>query len=130
MEASLLDFSMVFPLVIEFVAGTRLYREPAVVPKLPIVQNGPPGTFVVFGDGARVALPTDQIVSWEDRSGFAEVALGGMSFEGMENGLFVFHRVRDLLPEAELSPERGRKMTLEPRMVSAIRVDGRRVWPK
>jgi hypothetical protein len=121
---------MAFPLVIEFVAGTRLYREPAVVPKLPIVQNGPPGTFVVFGDGARVPLPTDQIVSWDDRSGFAEVALGGMSFEGMENGLFVFHRVRDLLPESELSPERGRKMTLEPRMVSAIRVDGRRVWPK
>jgi hypothetical protein len=121
---------MAFPLVIEFSAGTRLYREPEVVPKLPIVQNGPPGTFVVFEEGARVALPTDQIVSAEDDGGLARVAFGGMSFEGMEEGHLVFHRVHDLLPEAQLSPERGRKMTLEPRMVSAIVVDGRKVWPR
>ncbi len=31
------------PLLVEFVAGTTLYREPETVPKLPIVQNGPPG---------------------------------------------------------------------------------------
>lgn len=38
-------------------------------------------------------------------------------------------RVRDLLPEAELSPERGRRMTLEAWMVTAIYVDGARAWP-
>jgi len=118
------------PLVIEFVAGSSLQREPEVVPKLPIVQNGPPGTFVSFSDGRRVPLPTDQIVSMEDAGGSARVGLGGMSFEGMEDGLLVFHRVRDLLPEAQLSPERGRRMTLVPRMVSEILIDGRRVWPK
>jgi len=121
---------MAFPLVIEFIAGTRLYREPEVTPKLPIVQNGPPGTFVVFPDGGRVPVPSDQIVLAEDGGGFARVAFGGMSFEGMEGGLLVFHRVRDLLPEAQLSPERGRKMTLAPGMVSTIVVDGRTVWPR
>jgi len=51
-----------YPLLIEFVPGTRISREPEVVSKLPILQNGPPGTSVVFGDGAEVPLPTDQIV--------------------------------------------------------------------
>jgi hypothetical protein len=32
-----------YPLLIEFVPGTRISREPEVVSKLPIVQNGPPG---------------------------------------------------------------------------------------
>ena len=32
-----------FALLIEFVGGTYLYREPAIIPKLPIIQNGPPG---------------------------------------------------------------------------------------
>jgi hypothetical protein len=36
------------------VRGTYLYREPEIISKLPIVQSGPPGTFVVFADGARV----------------------------------------------------------------------------
>ena len=31
-----------FPLLVEFVSGTTLYREPETIPKLPIVQNGPP----------------------------------------------------------------------------------------
>jgi hypothetical protein len=57
------------PLLIEFVRGTSLYREPAIIPKLRIIHNGPPGTFVVFADGARVPLPTDQIVLAEDSSG-------------------------------------------------------------
>jgi hypothetical protein len=117
------------PLVIEFVRGSRLHREADVVPRLPIVQNGPPGTSVLFAEGGRVPLPTDQIVSADDAAGFAAVAFGGMSFEGIEGGLLVFYRVRDLLPEAQLSPERGRRMTLEPRTVSRILVDGRRVWP-
>ena len=117
------------PLLIEFIAKTQLDREPEVVPKLPIVQNGPPGTFIVFSDGRKVPLPTDQIVFDDDTTGGARVGFGGMSFEGIEDGYLVFHRVRDLHPEEELSPERGRRMTLEPQLVSAIYVDGRKVWP-
>ena len=106
-----------FPLLVEFVSGTSLYREPETIPKLPIVQNGPPGTFVVFSGGRKVPLPTDQIVFADDSGGSARVGFGGMSFEGMEEGHLVFYRVR------------GRKMTLEPHMVSSICVDGRHVWP-
>ena len=72
-----------YPLLIEFVPGTRISREPKVVSKLPIVQNGPPGTSIVFGDGATVPLPTDQIIFAEDGGGAARVGFGGMSFEGM-----------------------------------------------
>ena len=68
-----------YPLLIEFVPGTRISREPEVVSKLPILQNGPPGTSVVFGDGATVPLPTDQIVFAEDGGGAARVGFGGMS---------------------------------------------------
>lgn len=120
------------PLLIEFVPGTRISRDPSFVKfvsTLPIVQNGPRGTSIVFQDGAKVALPTDQIVLAEDGSGRASVGFGGMSFEGMEGGELVFLRVRDLQPEASLSPERGRRMTLDPRMVASISVDGRVVWP-
>jgi hypothetical protein len=51
-----------------------------------------------------------------------------MSFEGIEDGSLVFYRVRDLRPEEELSPQRGRRMTLDPEIVSAVYVDGRKVW--
>ncbi len=118
-----------FPLLIEFVPGTRVYREPEVVPKLPIVQNGPPGTFIIFADGAKVPLPTDQIVFAEDGGGAARVGFGGMSAGGMEDGQLVFYRVRNLQPAELLSPQRGRRMTLEPRMVASIAVDGQVVWP-
>jgi len=117
------------PLLIEFSAGTRVRREAAVVPRLPILRNGPPGTFVVFCDGTEVPLPTDQIVFVGEDGDAARVGFGGMSFEGMEDGRLVFHRVRDLQPEELLSPERARKMTLERRMVASILVDGRRAWP-
>lgn len=118
-----------YPLLIEFVPGTRLWREPPLVPKLPILRNGPPGTVVVFGDGSQVPLPTDQIVFAEDERGAARVAFGGMSFDGVEAGELVFLRVRDLQPEELLSPERGRRMTLAPHMVASIAVEGRVVWP-
>lgn len=117
------------PLLIELAPGSTLFREPEVTPKLPILQNGPPGTFVVFVDGSKVPLPTDQIVFADDSAGAARVGFGGMSFEGLEAGRLVFFRVRDLRPEELLSPERGRKMTLDPHTVSAIFVHGRRVWP-
>ena len=117
-----------YPLLIEFVSGTRITREPEVVSKLPILQNGPPGTSIVFRDGAEVPLPTDQIVFAEDTGGAAQVGFGGMSFEGIDGGGLVFLRVRDLQPETLLSPERGRRMTLDPRLVASIAVDGRVVW--
>jgi len=117
-----------YPLLIEFVSGTRIVREPEVVSKLPILHNGPPGTSVVFRDGAEVPLPTDQIVFAEDTGGAAQVGFGGMSFEGIDGGELVFLRVRDLQPEALLSPERGRRMTLDPRLVASIAVEGRVVW--
>jgi len=119
-----------FPLLIEFVRGTRITRQPAVVSKLPILRNGPPGTSVVFGDGSSVPVPTDQIVFADDGGGVARVAFGGMRFEGVEGDELVFLRVRDLQPEELLSPERGRRMTLAPHMVASIAVDGRVVWPR
>jgi len=122
-----------YPLLIEFVPGTRISRDPdfvEFVSTLPIAQNGPPGTSIVFEDGAKVPLPTDQIVLAEDGRCTAHVGFGGMSFEGMEGGQLVFLRVRDLGPEELLSRERGRRMTLDPRMVASITVDGRVVWPQ
>ncbi|MBM4440439.1 MAG: hypothetical protein FJ027_08460 [Candidatus Rokubacteria bacterium] len=119
-----------FPLLIEFVAGTRITRQREVVSKLPILRNGPPGTSVVFADGASVPVPTDQIVFADDVNGAARVAFGGMSFDGMEAGELVFLRVRDLQPEELLAPDRGRRMTLAPDMVASIAVDGRTVWPR
>src|SRR5262249_46142172 len=43
-------------------AATLLYRERDVISDLPILQNGSAGTFVIFPDGVKVFLPTDQIV--------------------------------------------------------------------
>lgn len=116
------------PLLIEFAPQTSLYRERDLVSHLPIVRNGPPGTFVVFPGGMRVSLPTDQIVFADDRDGAARVGFGGMSFAGTAEGRLIFLRVRDLQPEEQLSPARSRVMTLEARMVSSILVDGHPVW--
>jgi hypothetical protein len=117
-------------LLIEFVAGTHLFREPEVEAKLPIVRNGPPGTFVVYPSGRRkISLPTDQIVFTDDTTGAARVGFGGMQYDGIEDGKLVFRRVRDLAPAETLAPERGVKMTLDPYMVAAISVGERRVWP-
>jgi hypothetical protein len=41
------------------------------------VEDGPPGTFVLFPHGLRVSLPTDQIVAADDDGGRARVAFGG-----------------------------------------------------
>lgn len=116
------------PLLIEFAPHTSLYRERNLVSHLPIIRNGPAGTFVVFPDGVRVSLPTDQIVFADDASGVARVGFGGMKFTGTAEGRLNFVRARDLLPEDQLSPARSHVMTLEPRMVSSILVDGLPVW--
>lgn len=123
---------MAAPLSILFVAGTRVRREPPFSPGLPIVGNGPPGTFVVFQSrqsGREVPLPTDQIVETSDEGGAARVGFGGMRFDGIEGGQLVFRRIKDLWPEAQLSPERRQRMTLELDMVAAIFVEDRLVWP-
>jgi len=124
--------------VVEFVRGSRLEKDPPVNrpasghpasgANLRIVQNGPPGTFVRFADGRRVPLPTDQIVSSDHGASAARVGFGGMRFDGIEAGLLTFRRFRDLLAEHELSPERGRRMTLEPETVAAVFIEGRLVW--
>ena len=118
-----------FPLLIEFAPGSRILRQSYYEPKLPILQNGPSGTFVLFTDGTLVPLPTDQIVFADDSQGAAQVAFGGMEPSGMEGNHLVFYRVRDLRPPEELSPQRGTRMTLEPWMVSTISVNGHSVWP-
>ena len=119
-----------FPLFIEFIAGTHIEREAEHVSTLPIVGNGPPATRIVFADGVKVHLPTDQIVFSDDAGGVAKVGFGGMSSAGLEEGQLAFYRFHDLKPAALLSPERGQRMTLEPRMVTSVSVDGRVVWPK
>jgi len=114
--------------VVQFAPGSRVHRERSFAPGLPVMQNGPPGTFVTFADGSRVPLPTDQIVLAEDQGGAARVGFGGMRFDGIEKGRLTFVRVRDLAAEHELSPERGRRMTLEPMMVAAVFMEGRLAW--
>jgi len=118
-------------LVIMFVSPSSLHREQHRPSMLPIVGNGPPGTFVVFPDIAlRVSLPTDQIVSAHDGGGHAVVGFGGMRYVGVDNGILIFTRVRELLPEDQLSPARSHTMRLEARWIVNVSMDGRTVWPR
>jgi hypothetical protein len=116
------------PLLIEFAPHTSFYRERERVSQLPIIRNGPAGTFVVFPRGLRVSLPTDQIIFADDTGGYARVGFGGMQFAGSEEGRLVFVRIRELFPEDQLSPARSHKMLLDPQWVATIAVDGRPVW--
>jgi hypothetical protein len=116
------------PLVIVFAPRTSLYREQDLISHLPIVRNGPAGTFVVFPSGLRVSVPTDQVVFADERDGAARVGFGGMRFTGASEGRLHFVRERDLLPEQQLSPARSHLMTLEASMVSSVLVDGHLVW--
>jgi hypothetical protein len=116
------------PLIIEFAPQTSLLREADRASHFRIVRNGPPGTFVVFPDGLRVSLPTDQIVVAEDTARGVRVGFGGMRFVGIEDGLLIFVRERELRPEQELSPDRSHRMTLDPAWVACVRADGRTVW--
>jgi hypothetical protein len=117
------------PLLIQFAPGSSIYREQDLVSDLPILRNGPAGTFVILPQGLRVSLPTDQILRAEEAAGGTQVAFGGMRFQGVEDGRLTFVRVRELHPEDRLSPARSHIMTLEPAWVLSIRVDGRLVWP-
>jgi uncharacterized protein (DUF952 family) len=115
-------------LEIEFARGTSILREVDRPSHFPILRNGPPGTFVVFPHGFRVSLPTDQIVESDDQHGRARLAFGGMRFVDMSGGQLVFHRVRELAPEAQLSIERSHTMTLDPNWVLTVRDEGEEVW--
>ena len=117
------------PLVIEFVEQTSLLRERPLVSDLPILRNGPPGTFVVFRGGWRVSLPTDQIVFAEEVDNRVRVGFDGMRFVGLTDGALAFHRVHELYPEDQLSPARSHTMRLAPDVVSRIHENGEVVWP-
>jgi hypothetical protein len=117
------------PLLIEFTAPSSLLVERNLVSTLPIVGNGPPGTFIVFPGQLTVSLPTDQIVFADESGGHARVGFGGMRLVGLDEGQLVFLRVRELWPEEQLSPARSHTMRLDPRWVVAIEVDGRHAWP-
>lgn len=114
--------------MIDFAAPSSIFREPNRISALPIIGNGPPGTFVIFPGRLRVSLPTDQIVFTDDTSGHARVGFGGMRFVGFQEGQLVFVRSREVLPEERLSPARSPTMLLDPRWVAMVSSDGRLVW--
>jgi hypothetical protein len=117
-------------LLIDFVALTSLLREQDRPSTLPIIGNGPPGTFVLFPNGLKVSLPTDQIVFADDTGGHARVGFGGMRFVGLEQERLMFVRIRELFPEEQLSPARSHTMLLDPHWVAGILVSGHCVWPR
>jgi hypothetical protein len=116
------------PLLIDFATPSSIVQERNRISALPIVGNGPPGTFVHF-PGHRVSLPTDQIVFADDAAGHARVGFGGMQFVDVEGDALVFVRARELFPEEQLSPARSHTMRLDTRWVRAVWVAGRRAWP-
>ncbi len=118
------------PLLVDFAAPSSLLRETHRASMLPIVGNGPPGTFVRFPTGLRVSLPTDQIVLADDTEGHARVGFGGMRFMGSAGRHLLFERVLELHPEDQLSPDRSHTMRLDPAWVAAISVHGQPVWLK
>ena len=91
------------PLLIDFAAPTSLLREQNRLSTLPIVGNGPPGTFVLFPDGLRVSLPTDQIVFADDTGGHARVGFGGMRFAGSEEGAWCSYGFANCFPRISLA---------------------------
>jgi hypothetical protein len=117
------------PLLIDFATPSSVFRETNRTSTLRIIGNGPPGTFVLFPNGLRVSLPTDQIVFTDDTGGHARVGFGGMQFVGSEDGQLVFVRIRELHPEEQLSPDRSHTMRLDSQRVATVSVDGRPVWP-
>ena len=116
------------PLLIDFAAPSALLREQNRMSTLPILGNGPPGTFVLFPNGYKVSLPTDQIVFADDTGGHAQVGFGGMQFVGLTEDRLVFVRIRELFPEDQLSPARSHTMRLDPQWVVTISLDGRSIW--
>ena len=121
--------SSAIPLLIDFAGPSSIFCERDRISALRILGNGPPGTFVLFPNGLRVSLPTDQIVFADDSGGHARVGFGGMQFVGSEAGRLMFVRIRELFPEDQLSPARSHTMLLDAQLVSGVAVDGNAVWP-
>jgi hypothetical protein len=115
-------------LVVEFAPGSVIQRESDRASDLPMYRNGPPGTFVLLA-GVRISLPTDQIIATNMTARTVTVGFGGMHFTGVEQGRLTFVRVREVLPEEQLSPDRSRMMTLDTAWVTQVHEDGRLVWP-
>jgi hypothetical protein len=113
---------------ITFAPGSTLTREADRPSDLPIVRNGPPGTFVVL-PGVRISLPTDQIVDTDQRDRAVAVTFGGFRFDGVCDGRLTFSRIRDLRPDHELSPDRSWTMRLDHAWVTSVEEDGIRVFP-
>jgi hypothetical protein len=117
------------PLLVTFVAPSTLLRETNRPSDLRIIGNGPPATFVAFPHGLRVSLPTDQIVSASDESGFVRVAFGGMRFISADHSTLTFIREREVLPADQLSPARSHVMYLNATWVAAVERGGTTLWP-
>ncbi len=115
-------------LVVEFVSPSTLVSERDRPSALPIVGNGPPGTFVLMAHGLRVSLPTDQIVAAEDSGGFARVAFGGMRFTSLDDTHLTAQRVREVLPDSRLSPARSHVMRLETAWIRRVLEHGQLAW--
>ena len=58
------------------------------------------------------------------------MGFGGMRYVGVDQGTLLVTRVRELLPEDQLSPARSHTMRLEARWIADVSVDGRTVWPR
>ena len=58
-----------------------------------------------------------------------EWGLAGCSSSDLEEEHLVFVRIRELLPEDQLSPARSHTMRLDSQRVAGVSVDGRPVWP-
>ena len=116
------------PLLIDFATPSSILREQEPDLDASDFGNGPPGTFVVFPDGLRVSLPTDQIVFAEDSGGHARVGFGGMQLVGSEEGDLVFVGFASWCQD-QLSPARSHTMRLDSQRVATVSVDGRLVWP-
>jgi hypothetical protein len=112
------------PLVVEFTSGSRVHHEGVKL------ESETPSSYVVLPSGEQIEIPSDQVVLDENAKGQARVGFGGMSFEGVEDDRLVFWRVRDLLPESLLPSSTTDKLTLDPQVVSAVRVQGVQVWPR
>ena len=116
------------PLLIDFVVPSSILREPDRASTFRIIGNGPPGTFVLFPTGLKLSLPTDQIVFADDTGGHARVGFGGMQFVGADAEHLIFVRIREVLPEDQLSPARSHTMRPASQLVATVSVDGRPIW--
>jgi hypothetical protein len=53
-----------------------------------------------------------------------------MRYVGADHGILLFARIRELLPEDQLSPARSHTMRLEARWIESVSMEGRIVWPR